>query len=206
MLEIQLQEVSKRFQYEWIFKNLTLTISPGSSLAITGGNGSGKSTLLKCISGNIPVSSGTITYSGNQSSIPENEWYSHLVLSTPYLELPEEFTLAEAVHFHFQFKTPLSGITTKELLEVLYLESHSHKQISQFSSGMKQRLKLGLAMFSDVPLILLDEPTSNLDKKGISWYSDLIQNFQKGRTLIICSNEPREYEFCQQKIAVEEYK
>jgi ABC-type multidrug transport system ATPase subunit len=206
MLEIQLQEVSKRFQYEWIFKNLTFTIPTGSSLAIIGGNGSGKSTLLKCISGNIPVSSGKISYLRNQSMISENEWYSHLAISAPYLELPEEFTVAEAIKFHFQFKSPLSDISTKELLEVLYLESHSNKQISQFSSGMKQRLKLGLAMFSDVPLILLDEPTSNLDKKGIGWYCDLIKNFQKGRTLIICSNEPREYEFCEQKIAVEDYK
>lgn len=206
MLEIQLQEVSKRFQYEWIFKNLTLTIPAGSSLAITGGNGSGKSTLLKCITGIIPVSSGKITFSQSKTLLPESEWYRSLAISTPYLELPEEFTLAELLAFHFKFKNPLEGISSKELLEILYLEAHAHKQVSQFSSGMKQRLKLGLALFSDVPLILLDEPTSNLDKKGIAWYGDMIQSYQKGRTLIICSNEPREYEFCDQKIFVEDYK
>lgn len=206
MLEIHLQEASKRFQYEWIFKNLTLHILSGSSIALTGGNGSGKSTLLKCISGNIQVTSGKISYSIGNKPIPETEWYSHLAISAPYLELPEEFTLTELIEFHFQFKKPLDNITAEELIEILYLEDHTQKQVSQFSSGMKQRLKLGLAMFSDVPLILLDEPTSNLDKKGIAWYSDLIKNYQKDRSLIICSNEPREYEFCEKKIAMEDYK
>jgi len=206
MLEIQLQEVSKRFQYEWIFKNLNLSIPPGTSLAIIGGNGSGKSTLLKCLSGVIPVTSGKITFSNSQGRISESDWYSQLSISAPYLELPEEFTLQELVDFHFKFKNPLEDIQPKKLLEILYLESHASKPVSQFSSGMKQRLKLGLALFSDVPLILLDEPTSNLDKKGIAWYLDLIQAFQKGRTLIICSNDPREYEFCQQTLSIEDYK
>lgn len=78
--------------------------------------------------------------------------------------------------------------------------------ISQFSSGMKQRLKLGLALLSEVPVVLLDEPTSNLDRKGIEWYQDLIDKFGQNRILIVCSNEPREYEFCQQKIVLEDYK
>ena len=206
MLEIQLQEVSKRFQYEWIFKNLSLTIPFGTACAVTGGNGSGKSTLLKCIAGAIPVSSGKINFLNEGKSVPESEWYSMLAISAPYLELPEEFTLLELIQFHFKFKAPLSGITPEELIQILYLDNHSHKQVSQFSSGMKQRVKLGLSIFSDVPLVLLDEPTSNLDKKGVSWYQDLIQNYQRNRTLIVCSNDPREYEFCSLRVSTEEYK
>jgi ABC-type multidrug transport system ATPase subunit len=110
------------------------------------------------------------------------------------------------IEFHFKFKKPLNQIQPKELIEVLYLNQHSSKPISQFSSGMKQRLKLGIALFSDVPVILLDEPTSNLDRKGIAWYLDLINNFQKDRILIVCSNEPREYEFCKQKVVLEDFK
>lgn len=206
MLKIQLQEASKRFQYEWIFKNLSLQLKSGESLAITGGNGSGKSTLLKCISGVIPITSGKIILESKNGLIPESEWYQHLSISAPYLELPEEFSLRELIQFHFNFKKPLYGISPDELIEILYLDQHSSKPVSQFSSGMKQRLKLGLAIFSDVPLVLLDEPTSNLDKKGISWYGDLIQKFQKDRILIVCSNEPREYEFCLQKLALEDFK
>ncbi|MDX5340761.1 MAG: ABC transporter ATP-binding protein [Cyclobacteriaceae bacterium] len=206
MLKIHLQEVSKRFQYEWIFKNLNLTIPSGSSLAIIGGNGSGKSTLLKCLSGAVPVTSGKIFFLDDQHEIPEPEKYKHLSISAPYLELPEEFTLKEVIDFHFKFKNPLGNITSEEILDILYLKQHAQKAVSQFSSGMKQRLKLGLALFSEVPLVLLDEPTSNLDKKGITWYLDLIQNYQQNRTLVICSNEPREYEFCQQRLSIEDYK
>ena len=201
-----MQEASKRFQYEWIFKNLSFSLIPGESLAITGGNGSGKSTLLKCISGVIPITSGKITFESQLGLIPDSEWYSHLSISAPYLELPEEFSLKELITFHFKFKSPLNGISPEELIEILYLDRHAKKPVAQFSSGMKQRLKLGLAIFSDVPLVLLDEPTSNLDKTGIKWYADLVQQFQKDRILIVCSNEPREYEFCIQKLALEDYK
>ncbi len=201
-----MQEASKRFQYEWIFKNLSLQLKSGDSLAITGGNGSGKSTLLKCLSGVIPITSGKISFEVDHSLIPESEWHKKLSLAAPYLELPEEFNLRELIQFHFNFKKPLNGISPKELIDTLYLDQHSSKPVSQFSSGMKQRVKLGLAVFSDVPLVLLDEPTSNLDKKGIAWYSELIQKFQKDRIIVICSNEPREYEFCLQKLAMEDFK
>lgn len=206
MLKIQLHEASKRFQYEWIFKNLSLQIAQGDSLAITGGNGSGKSTLLKCLSGVIPISSGKIAFESEGLPVPESDWYRFLAISAPYLELPEEFNLLELINFHFKFKNPLNQIQPKELVEFLYLDQHLTKPVSHFSSGMKQRLKLGLALFSDVPLILLDEPTSNLDKKGIAWYLDLIDKFQNNRIVVVCSNEPREYEFCLQKLALEDYK
>lgn len=205
-MKIQLQEASKRFQYEWIFRNLNLELNQGDSLAITGGNGSGKSTLLKCISGSIPFSAGQMTFESEGKIIPESDWYKYLAISAPYLELPEEFSLTELVDFHFKFKNPLNQIQAKELIEILYLDQHVAKPVSQFSSGMKQRLKLGIALFSDVPVILLDEPTSNLDKKGIAWYSDLIENFQKDRIVIVCSNDPREYEFCLQKLTLEDFK
>ncbi len=206
MIEIQLEEASKRFQYEWIFKNLSLTISQGQSIALTGSNGSGKSTLLKCISGAIPISSGHIRFKQLDKILPESDWFNFLTISAPYLELPEEFTLSELIDFHFKFKLPLNKISKEEILEIIYLEAHADKVISQFSSGMKQRLKLGLALLSEVPVVLLDEPTSNLDRKGIEWYQDLIDKFGQNRILIVCSNEPREYEFCQQKIVLEDYK
>ncbi len=206
MLKIQVQKASKRFHYEWIFRNLSLELYSGQSLAITGGNGSGKSTLLKCISGAIPLSSGKIDYHINSQTLNVSLWYTALSLATPYMELPEEFTLKEAVEFHFKFKKPFANLNPKEITEILYLESNQNKPLYQFSSGMKQRLKLGLAVFSDVPLILLDEPTSNLDKHGVNWYQGLIQNYTKDRTVIICSNEPREYEFCNQKIDMADFK
>ncbi|SFO51654.1 ABC-type multidrug transport system, ATPase component [Algoriphagus ornithinivorans] len=205
MLKIQLEEASKRFQYEWIFKNLDLSLQSGDSLAITGSNGSGKSTLLKCIAGSIPLSSGKISFL-KEKPIPDSDWFRFLTIAAPYLELPEEFSLREVLQFHFKFKKPKNNLSLEKMLQILYLEQHMNKPISQFSSGMKQRLKLGLALFSDVDLVLLDEPTSNLDKKGINWYLEMVEKFAQNQILIVCSNESREYEFCQQKLVLEDYK
>ena len=206
MFTIQVQNASKRFHHEWIFKNLNLDLSAGDSIAVTGGNGSGKSTLLKCLSGAIPLTSGAIQYHSGATQIVEEHWFRSLALATPYLELPEEFTLSEALSFHFKFKNPLQQRSNAEILEILGLEKHKSKAISQFSSGMKQRVKLALAIFSEVPFLLLDEPTTNLDKQGVTWYLNLIQQFSQDRIVMICSNDPREYDFCEKKIAMEDFK
>ena len=206
MFTIQVQNASKRFHHEWIFKNLNLDLSAGDTIAITGGNGSGKSTLLKCLSGAIQLTSGAIQYQSGTTQIVEEQWFRSLALATPYLELPEEFTLSEVLSFHFQFKNPLQQRSNAEILEVLGLEKHKSKTLSQFSSGMKQRVKLALAIFSEVPFLLLDEPTTNLDKQGVTWYLDLIQQFTPNRIVMICSNDPREYDFCEKKIAMEDFK
>ena len=206
MFTLQVKKASKRFHREWIFKNLDLELSAGDVLAITGGNGSGKSTLLKCLSGAIPLTQGSIEYREVTGKLAEESWFRSLAIATPYLELPEEFTLSEVLAFHFQFKRPLNQLSNPEILAILGLEKHQSKSISQFSSGMKQRVKLALAIFSEVPLLFLDEPTTNLDKQGVSWYLDLIQKYAQDRILVICSNEPREYEFCEKKIAMEDFK
>lgn len=206
MISIQLNKISKRFQYEWVFKDLSANLDSAKAWAITGSNGSGKSTLLKCISGQLPLTTGDITYTVHDTPIADSDIYQYLVISAPYLELPEEFTLGEVLNFHFKFKKAYRNLPQEEMLEIMYLKEHVNKPVSQFSSGMKQRLKLGLCFFSDVPLILLDEPTSNLDKKGIDWYLNLVQEYGNNRQLIICSNEPKEYSFCEKKLEIEHYK
>ena len=205
-MEIRLQNISKRFQFEWIFKNLCLTIPSGSHWAITGSNGSGKSTLLKCISGIQPLTEGEIAYGPEGRETNVDEIFQHLVVSAPYLELPEEFTLLEFLQFHFRFKSPKSNLDISTMLDIMYLKGHEHKPISQFSSGMKQRLKLGICFFSQTNLILLDEPTSNLDEKGVAWYLQLVQGFSHQATMLICSNDSREFSFCQNRIDIEAFK
>lgn len=206
MQKIQIEEASKRFQYEWIFKNLNLTLQSGDRLAVTGSNGSGKSTLLKCLAGSIPLTSGKIDYYDQQKAIPDTDWFKHLSITAPYLELPEEFTLRELLEFHFKFKSPKNHLGIPEILDILYLNNHQNKLVSQFSSGMKQRVKLGLAIFSDVSLVFLDEPTTNLDKKGVQWYLELVENYTENQIVLVCSNDPREYEFCTKKLILEDYK
>lgn len=206
MLEINLSGAGKRYQYEWIFKKLSLDIPPKAKVAVTGSNGSGKSTFLKCLSGQIPLTEGQVNFSFHETPIEEADFYKYLTISAPYLELPEEYTLKELLNFHFKFKKMIPGLDLQKICSILYLESSINKQILYFSSGMKQRLKLGLCFFSDVPLLLLDEPVSNLDQKGISWYHKLIEDYGTDKTIFICSNDPREYTFCDRILHIEDYK
>ncbi|GAB3660497.1 heme ABC exporter ATP-binding protein CcmA [Echinicola sediminis] len=206
MLEIRLKDAGKRFQYEWIFKNLNLQVKPFSKTAITGSNGSGKSTFLKCLAGAIPLTDGTIEYSTEGHRLSEGDFYKSIAISAPYMELPEEFTLKEILQFHFQFKSPISGMNIQDMVKTMYLSESIDKQVTYFSSGMKQRLKLGLCFFSDVPMLILDEPTSNLDTKGGSWYQELVSEFGYNRTIVVGSNDAKEYSFCTEELNIEDYK
>ncbi|MBA4299597.1 MAG: ABC transporter ATP-binding protein [Cyclobacterium sp.] len=204
--KIESTNISKRYQNDWIFKNLSFDLSNSESLSITGKNGSGKSTLIKCLLGLIQINNGEIIYKKNDNLIVPENWYLNLSFAAPYLELPEEFTLKELLNFHFKFKSPFEGISIEEIISKLYLEENRNKKISQFSSGMKQRLKLGIAFFSNSNVIFLDEPTSNLDINGFHWYLKLVEIYKENRILIIGSNEPKEYSFCKKNINIDNFK
>jgi ABC-type multidrug transport system ATPase subunit len=108
--------------------------------------------------------------------------------------------------FHQKMKGWLSSIDTKEIIFMLGLEKSSYKQIRYFSSGMKQRVKLAQAIFSNVPAVLLDEPLTNLDDEGILLYHSLIKNYCNNRLVIVSSNDKNEYSFCEEKIDMLNYK
>jgi ABC-type multidrug transport system ATPase subunit len=204
-MNITLQNVGRRFNKEWIFRNLSTEFTSGNSYAILGPNGSGKSTLLSVLTGSLSPSEGEISFSDTKE-IPVENIYKYTSLAAPYLELVETFTLRESIDFHFKFKNFASGLDTKKLITILGLEKAANKQIKYFSSGMKQRTKLALACCTDTPILFLDEPTSNLDVQGISWYRELIENFGKDRLTIIGSNQIQEYDFCTNQIQISDYK
>ena len=154
----------------------------------------------------MPLTDGKISYVVDEKKIAEQDFFKHLSISAPYLELPEEFTLEELLGFHFKFKAKVNSLSYEDMLELMYMKDAKHKQIHYFSSGMKQRLKLGLCFFSEAPLLLLDEPTSNLDQKGIEWYQRMIGDFGKEKTIVVCSNDPREYNFCEHTIHMDDFK
>lgn len=203
-MQIVVENLGKKFNRDWIFRHLTTSFSTDVSYAITGSNGSGKSTLLQNLAGMLPPTEGKLNLKHNQKIINPDEIFSYLVIAAPYQELIEEFTLAEAVAFHTRFKPLKKGISIKDFVELIYLPKALHKPVKFFSSGMKQRLKLGLAFYSDTPILLLDEPTSNLDKTGIAWYSQQITQNLQNRIVIICSNQPYEYEFCKKILHIED--
>jgi len=206
MLSVKLEGAGKKFQREWIFRNLSLELTQGSKTAIIGSNGSGKSTLIKCLSSQMPLTEGKLSFIHKEKELAMEGVYKYLTICAPYLDLPEEFSLNELLNFHFKFKALSRGLNIQQLTEILYLENAVNKPINIFSSGMKQRLKLGLCFFSDSPLMLLDEPTSNLDKRGIQWYRDLILQYSSNKCILIASNDKREFDFCEEIVSIEDYK
>jgi ABC-type multidrug transport system ATPase subunit len=205
-MKIQLENLSKKFRKEWIFRNVNLTFDSGNSYTFVGPNGSGKSTLLQVLMGIMPHTEGNISYTSDNQKIEIDDIFKKIVIAAPYLELVEEFTLLESVDFHQKFKTFKDNITSSQLIDLLQLSPHKDKTIKNFSSGMKQRLKLGLAFYSESPIILLDEPTSNLDAQGTAWYLEQIEKHTTDRLLIICSNQPNEYGFCKNIVDIRDFK
>jgi ABC-type multidrug transport system ATPase subunit len=171
-LTIQVDNLAKRYNRDWIFKNLTYTFQSGKTYAITGPNGSGKSTLLQVLWGQLPQSSGTLSYVLSGKNIPVEEIFSQVVVAAPYLDLIEELTLEEHLRFHFKMRKPRPGYSIERILEKLYMTNSRDKQIANFSSGMKQRVKLGLAFFTDSKIMFLDEPGTNLDEQAFGWYQE----------------------------------
>jgi ABC-type multidrug transport system ATPase subunit len=206
-MKIRLDSIGKKFSAEWVFRDVSFTFEEHTTTAILGRNGSGKSTLLQVAAGNLHPTAGKITYTLEGSTISNDDIFRHLSMAAPYLELIEDFTLEEMLRFHFSFKRYLPGHDARSLTGLLEFPAMKHKQINKFSSGMKQRLKLILALFSDVPLVLLDEPTMNLDQAGTAWYLDLMHRFAGNRTMIICSNlHQTESAFAAKTLQIEDYK
>lgn len=207
MEKIILENTAKRYAKEWIFRDLSYTFEINNSYVILGSNGSGKSTFLQIVASVLTPSKGKISYIHNNIPIAEEKIYKHISLSAPYMELPEEFTLSEVIDFHLHFKDFYNGIDKNKFIEICYLEEAKDKIVRNFSSGMKQRLKLGLTILSKSGALFLDEPSSNLDEKGINWYKNLIEKYKKNRIVIVCSNNiESEFFFCNTKIQIENYK
>jgi ABC-type multidrug transport system ATPase subunit len=199
-MKISLLNLGKRFNREWIFRHFNYHFVSGKSYAITGPNGSGKSTLIQVIGGASTLSEGNIMY----EDFKDEDIYKCISIAAPYLELVEEMTLYELLHFHNGLKKWLPSVTTTDIISILRLEKAADKQLRYFSSGMKQRVKLAQAIFSNVPVILLDEPATNLDEDGISLYKNLVNDYCNNRLLIVSSNDKQEYEFCDEIIDMKE--
>ena len=174
-MSLSLINIAKKYNRNWVFRNACYQFEIPGSYVIHGPNGSGKSTLLKILSGFLIPTEGELKLQINSNYITTENWSNHIAYAAPYYELIEE----------------------------MYLEEAKDKQIKNFSSGMKQRLKLSLAWLSEVPVVLLDEPCSNLDTNGIEWYKNLAKEYSKNKLIIVCSNDIEdEFFFCKKSIDI----
>ena len=176
-------------------------------MVLLGPNGSGKSTFLQMIAGYVLPTEGQIHWKNNEAEIPSEKVYQSVAIAAPYLELPEELELMEMLTFHFRFKKLVGQLSFEELVSISGLKKVAGKPIRNYSSGMKQRIRLLLAFCSNSDLLLLDEPCSNLDHEGVLWYQQLGDRFIGNRTVVVCSNrQDQEYAFCRKKIELEIWK
>lgn len=200
-MDISLDKVCKRYKSGWILKDISCQIKSEQIIAITGPNGSGKSTLLQIIAGYLTHTKGEVTYVQEGDKIKRDNIYKFCSIAAAYSELDEELTVEE-IFSHYQKFKPFLVSEVSSFLKLSDLEKERKKQIRTFSSGMKQRLSLALAFCMDVPLLLVDEPTSFLDASKKEWYHNLLQEFGKRKTIIIASNDPLDYERADQIISL----
>lgn len=197
-MTITLEGVGKRFHRQWVLRDLSLALESPQHIGISGPNGSGKTTLLRVISGQLAPSEGTVKYMLDSRPVLVEHFYKYLSWAAPYLELVEEFSLAEMVRFHSRVKRLVAP--NAELIESVGLKDHVAKRVIDFSSGMKQRLKLALALYSDTPVLLLDEPTSNLDQEGSDWFHNALRSLAGERLVVTASNERDDLASCDRVI------
>lgn len=187
-MKITFENAGRKFGAQVVFQNLSRTFEPGCRVAVLGGNGSGKSTFLKTLYGSLSLSSGTSVHEIAGEKLKGHEVARQMSFAGPYFELIEELPAAEFLDYYQRFRQFKPQISTAQVLEAAMLTKAANKQISNFSSGMKQRLKLALALFSQTKVVILDEPTSNLDPKGMDWFQELLKSELESRSLFVGSN------------------
>jgi ABC-type multidrug transport system ATPase subunit len=205
-MKISLEHISKRFQRHWIFKEVNYTFSSPGAYALLGPNGSGKSTLLRVIAGMQAPSKGKVLYEKEGKELTAQNVFPFISYCAPGMEIVEELTLTEFLDFHFSFKKPLQGLNVSNIIELTGLTNIAHKPIGDYSSGMKQRVKLAQAIFTETPTLLLDEPCTNLDQQGVEQYREWMERYAKDRLVLVASNDVREYYFCKEELVLEDYK
>ena len=200
-MEILVQNLSKKFRQEFVIRQFNYTFQSRNSYAITGPNGSGKSTLLQLLAQFTLPNTGTVEMSGVDPDLV----YSHITYAAPYVELIEEYTLVEHLEILSKNNYLPSSITLETLERFIDLQPGRYKLIKNYSSGMRQKIKLGFALLSERPVLLLDEPTTNFDEQAKNWFFERLEQ-QRNKLIIIASNEAREINFCQEKISIQEFK
>jgi len=193
-VRIGFEGVAKRYDARVIFRGVAGDAIPGRVLVVTGPNGSGKSTLVRILCGLVRPTVGRIEWRNDDAPIPRHEWRQHLGVVAPAMAVYEELTAMENLQFFARVRG-LGSMETRcrECLERVGLDPDRRTQVMGYSTGMVQRLKIAQAMLHDPPVLMLDEPGSNLDPTGQDWLEGFTREAATdGRTIILATNDRRE--------------
>jgi len=205
LISITLENIRQQFSYEHcIIKHFSYHFESCNTYGIIGKNGCGKSTLMKIIAGYCLPTYGKVIYRYNNKLIDKEQFYQYSIILAPDLYLIEELNVLDLFKFHFHFKkSKFPHFSKKELISWLDMDAYANKPVYTLSSGLKQKLKLGLCFLTDVPVLLLDEPTVYLDEKNVKWYNENIQQLAKQKLIFIFSNNSKEYQHCNKTISID---
>lgn len=206
-IQLQVKELKKTFNNRLVFNKLSFELNSGDKFVITGKNGSGKSTLIKILAGVLTETSGKIEYSLDDKKIDRENFYQIVGLVSPYLVLYDEFTAFENLSLFSKIRgLKISDEEINEILNRVGLYERRNDLVRTYSSGMKQRMKYASAILHNPFVLLLDEPTSNLDIEGKNFVDDLIFNFRKDGIVIVATNETQDFKYGEKIINLDEYK
>ena len=191
-IDFHLKGVGKKFYQNWLFKEVSFEAKENEKILVQGGNGTGKSTLLRIIAGQLRPNYGQTIFKIDGRLIPLSQRYQHISWSGPNISLFPDLSCSKQLALHFKFAQNLLG-NEEAILHKLNLQEHAHKSLRDFSSGMLQRFMVGLALFSHTRMILLDEPTSNMDNENAKFILNLIETYREYRILVIASNLTRDF-------------
>jgi heme exporter protein A len=200
-MNVCVENVSRVFNRRTIFKDVSFKVQQGEIFGLTGKNGSGKSTLLKIIAGLLSPSKGKVEYSGENGIVSPERIFSHVGFVAPYLALYDEFSAIENIKLYCAIRgVRYSPEFAKVLLEKTGLPVDRKDPIRSYSSGMKQRMKMIFAILHRPPMLLLDEPISNLDSDGVGMVYSIIGEWRQFGSVIIATNDASDIAQCDRTI------
>ncbi len=197
---LQVEALTKRYGALTILDAITLAVQPGEAVALWGVNGAGKTTLLKAVLGLIDFK-GRVVVEGCdvvRAGKAARRFIGYVPQETAFYDMSVQATLA----FYAQLKG-VAPARIPTLVEQLGLAAHLRKPVPALSGGLKQRLALAVALLADPPLLLLDEPTANLDAVARREYLALLTGLHKqGKTLLFASHRVDEVEALADRVVV----
>jgi len=204
---LEVIELNKTFGRRLIFNNLSFNIFENGITGITGPNGSGKSTLVKILAGLISPSGGKVIHKNSSREIIPEKLHNYIGFVSPYLVLYDEFSAQENLEYFARIRNVrFDKDKVDDMLNRFLLYKRRNDFVKTYSSGMKQRLKFLFALMHSPRLIILDEPTSNLDDEGKESVYNIVENESRNAIVIIASNEKGDLQLCRNLIKLEEYK
>ncbi len=204
---LELSSVKKFFGRRLIFNNLNFKINKPGVYGVSGPNGSGKSTLVKIIAGIIGASDGKVIHKINEKEIIPEKLHNHIGFVSPYLVLYEEFSAWENLELFARIRgINLDEQRVKYLLEKFLLLNRKDDLVKTYSSGMKQRLKFIFSLMHSPELLILDEPTSNLDEEGKNSVYEIIREEGGKNIVVVASNEKQDLNLCSEVIDLKQFK